>query len=189
MDTEARAGGAIAPPRTPMTDDVDLDVVLLAWPADAERRDHLAAVGRPRLLLVGPSAAPPTSADLLEDWVRSPADPDELAFRRATLAERARRLARPAAAPVLDDDGILRVGEAWSALPPLESRIVACLLRRAGAVVHRDDVVAAAWPGGAPNDPRALDVRIKVLRRRLAPLGLRIHTVAQRGHLLELPQP
>jgi DNA-binding response OmpR family regulator len=163
-------------------------VALLAWPADADHRDRLAALGRPRLLVVDPTAAPPSSADLLEDWVRSPADPEELAFRRATLAERARRRARPAVLPVLDADDILRLGDEWLALPPLEARIVGRLLATPGAVVRRADLVAAAWPDGPPTDPRALDVRVKVLRKRLAAFGLRIHTVAQRGHLLEVPR-
>ena len=185
MDTDFRTTGAHAPPCPPPVD--HLDVALLAWPADADQRDHLAALGRPRLLVVDPTSAPPASADLLEDWVRSPADPEELAFRRATLAERARRRSGPVVLPVLDDDGILRLGEDWLALSPLETRIVGRLLRDAGAVVRRDELAAAAWPDGPPSDPRALDVRVKVLRKRLALLGLRIHTVAQRGHLLEVP--
>jgi hypothetical protein len=190
VETRYRTNGAPAPscPPTadPPVDGTAPDVQLLAWPADAARVAELRLAARPRLLVVEPGAAPPTSADLLEDWVRSPADPDELAIRRATLADRARRR-RPAPVATLDDDGILRFAGAWLALPPLEVRLLAPLLARAGGVVRRGDLVRAAWPDGPPGDPRALDVRVKVLRRRLAPLGLGVHTVAQRGYLLEVP--
>lgn len=182
MDTPIGTVGAGAPPCPD-----DPTVVLLAWPSEADRRDQLAALGRPRLLVVDADAPPPGSADLLEDWVRSPADPHELALRRATLAERARRRSRPVALPTLDPDGILRSGDEWLALSPIESRLFGQLLERAGSVVHRADLADAAWPDGAPGDPRALDVRVKVLRRRLAPLGLRLHTVATKGYLLEVP--
>lgn len=163
-----------------------LSVAVLAWPADVAVRDQLAAAGRPRLLVVEPTAAPPTSADLLEDWVRSPADPEEVAFRRSTLLARARRRAQASAGPHLDADGVLHLDGAWLALSPLEARLVGCLLASPGAVARRNDLVAATWPDGPPSDPRALDVRVKVVRKRLAELGLRIHTVATKGYLLEV---
>ena len=41
------------------------------------------------------------------------------------------------------------------------------------------------WPNGVPN-ARAIDGRIKVLRTRIAPVGVRIHTVRGQGYLAEI---
>lgn len=165
----------------PTTDQDDHGVVLLRWPDDEERRQRLAASGRPRLLLVAPGHRAPTTIDPLEDWLRSPAEPEELAHRREGLMRRAK--GRPAL--VLDEDGVLRVGDAWVALTEVEHRLVAPLVRHLNAVVHRDDLLEAGWPDGPPSDPRAVDTGVKRVRRRLAPLGARIHAVAGRGYLLE----
>lgn len=59
------------------------------------------------------------------------------------------------------------------------------LLERMGAVVSREQLSRAGWPGGAPGR-NALDVHVLRVRRRIAPLGLAIRTVRSRGYLLEL---
>jgi hypothetical protein len=56
-------------------------VELIHWPTDLARRDHLAAAGQPRLLLVAPDALPPAVIDATEDWVRLPSDEREVALR------------------------------------------------------------------------------------------------------------
>ncbi|HEX7133080.1 MAG TPA: winged helix-turn-helix domain-containing protein [Iamia sp.] len=159
-----------------------LDVPLLRWPAEADRRAHLATAGRPRLLVLDAEAPPPLVWDDLEDWVRAPADPVEVQSRIATLAERAATVATPM--PVVDADGIVRWRGEWVAVPPIEARLLALLADRVGEVVRREDLVGAAWPRGLASD-RTLDGRIKHLRRRLAPLGLVIRTVRGVGFLLE----
>ncbi|HWJ96911.1 MAG TPA: hypothetical protein VNQ33_02060, partial [Acidimicrobiales bacterium] len=88
----------------------DAPIALLRWPADADRRSELSADGRPRLLLLDPGADPPASWDVLEDWVRMPADPAEIEARIATLM---RRTPTERPAPLLDGDGVLRVGATW----------------------------------------------------------------------------
>ncbi len=45
-----------------------MDVVLLRWPLERQRRDSLATEGRLRLLLVEEEAPAPVSEDLPEDW-------------------------------------------------------------------------------------------------------------------------
>ena len=45
--------------------------------------------------------------------------------------------------------------------------------------------MAAVWPQEPPDDPRALDNRVKAVRKRIEGTGLRIHTVRGRGLLLE----
>ena len=159
-----------------------MDVVLVKWPAEAERLEMLRIEEVPRLLLVDNGAAPPDPEDCLEDWVRVPASEAEVHSRLAALSSRAR--AHQPDRPVLDDDGVVRLGGAWVALPPVEARLATALLEKFGAVVGREALARAGWPAGAPGR-NALDVHILRIRRRLAPLGLAIRTVRSRGYLLE----
>ena len=154
----------------------------MRWPREEPSRARLRADGVPRVLLVEDGAPPPSVADELEDWIRVPADEADLHARVDALTRRAR--ARTAGAPTLDDDGVLRVADAWVPLPPVEARLTAALLERAGAVVSRDALGRAGWPDGAPGR-NALDVHVLRLRRRLGPVGLAIRTVRSRGYLLE----
>lgn len=162
----------------------DAPIALLRWPADADRRSELTEDGRPRLLLLDPDADPPASWDVLEDWVRMPADPAEIEARIATLM---RRLPSERPAPILDGDDVLRVGNRWVALPPVEARLVAALLARPDAVVSRERLLDAGWPAGEPagsTNGQILDGRIKLLRRRLVEVGLEVHTVRGVGFVL-----
>lgn len=162
-----------------------MDVEVLHWPTEAARRASLCAAGRPRLLLVPDGEAPPVPDDALEDWARLSHSQEDLRIRLATLAARAR--AQSPALPELDDDGVLRVGERWVPLPPVELRLTRALLDRLGAVVSRDVLARAGWPQGAPGR-NALDVHVLRLRRRLDPVGLVIRTVRSRGYLMELAE-
>ena len=159
-----------------------MDVTLLRWPGELHRSERLAEEGVPRLLLVDGGDAPPAIIDVLEDWIRVPADDIDIRARVATL--QARYDAAGAIAPLLDDDGVIRLGAAWVSLPPVEARITNALLERFGAVVSRETLARSGWPEGAPGR-NALDVHVLRLRRRLAPLGLVIRTVRSRGYLLE----
>lgn len=161
-----------------------MDVVLVRWPAEADRRQRLEAEGRPRLLLVESPAPAPVVVDPLEDWIRVPADELDVQARLATLEARF-AATRPSGPPTLDEDGVVRCGGAWASLPPVEARLTAVLLERFGAVVSREALARAGWPEGAPGR-NALDVHVLRLRRRLAPVGLVIRTVRSRGYLLEM---
>ena len=156
----------------------------MRWPAEAPRRQRLVAEEQPRLLLVEGDATPPEAVDCLEDWMRVPVDEAELAVRLGALAVRAAAHLAPHQ-PDLDDDGVLRRGRNWVALPPVEARLISAMLDRLGAVVSREALARAGWPEGAPGR-NALDVHVLRLRRRLAPVGLVIRTVRSRGYLLEL---
>jgi hypothetical protein len=166
------------------------DVTLVRWPEQEAVRATLRAEGRARMLLLNPSTPAPEPDDDLEDWVRIPVAEADLRARVRWLAHRVAR-ERPAEGdrgPVLDDDGLIRVGEDWVALPPVEHRLARALLDRLGAVVTRDALSSAGWPDGAPGR-NALDVHVLRLRRRLAPLSLTIHTVRSRGYLLAVDAP
>ena len=156
-------------------------VAILAWPEHADVAAACGRRGQPRLLLVAPEAEPPDDWDDLTDWVRLPVDERDLCARVAAL----QRLASPMPEPELDEFDVLRRGGHWTALAPIEARIFEVLLARCGTVVSRRDLGAAAWPAGMPNT-RALDGRLRRLRDRVEPLGLRVHNVRRRGLLLEV---
>lgn len=163
-----------------------MDVVLVRWPDERDRREELRRSGQPRLLVLDDSAPPPTELDLLEDWIRLPADDSDVAARVASLEQRAGE--HHGEVPSLDEDGVLRANHRWVALPPVEARLTSALLERYGAVVSRETLARAGWPDGAPGR-NALDVHVLRLRRRLDPLGLVIRTVRSRGYVLEAPPP
>src|SRR5262245_2318703 len=158
-----------------------VEVALVHWPAEQDRREELRRAGQPRLLLVE-RGAPPIPTDELEDWIRLPADDLDLRVRVEAL--RRRTDGDTGSVPALDDDGVLRLGDRWVSLPPVEARLTRALLGRFGAVVSRDSLAREGWPGGSPGR-NALDVHVLRLRRRLSPLRLAIRTVRSRGYLLE----
>lgn len=178
-----------------MVDDLDDDrpeIALVRWPEQESTRSALRRSRRPRVLLLPPGTPAPEPGDALEDWVRIPVAEADLRARVRWLAHRVaagRGEEDPGRGePVLDDDGLIRVGGRWVALPPVEHRLAQALLAKVGTVVTRDALSRAGWPEGAPGR-NALDVHVLRLRRRLAPLQLTIHTVRSRGYLLETRAP
>jgi DNA-binding response OmpR family regulator len=159
-----------------------MEISLIRWPADNGRRELLEAAGEARLLLIEDGFAPPAALDCLEDWIRVPAAEEDVQARLQALSLRTQ--VHSPATPDIDDDGVLRFGDRWVPLAPLEARLTSALLSRFGAVVSRETLIRALWPGKTPGR-NALDVHVLRLRRRLSPLGLAIKTVRSRGYLLE----
>lgn len=159
-----------------------MDVELLRWPSERDKRERLRGRGAPRLLLIEGGSEPPTVTDLLEDWIRVPADRLDVRARITGLIRRAdhpdRRL------PEIDETGLLVYGTNRVTLPPTEARILGRLIEGFGTVVSREELVDSAWPS-APSDRNVLDVHLVRLRRRIAISGLQIRTVRSRGLLLE----
>lgn len=155
---------------------------MVQWPEERGRRDELARAGRARLLVVDDESSPPIASDPLEDWVRCTAS--ELDVRARVEGLRLRLEQTLELVPELDDDGVIRFGDRWAPLPPVEARLTGALVHRFGAVVSRDELSQAGWPDGAPGR-NALDVHVLRLRRRLEPVRLAIRTVRSRGYLLE----
>ncbi len=156
-------------------------LAVVPWPAEAARRVALAAEGSPRLLVLDQGTSPPPLLDCLEDWVRAPVDEAEMHARLEAL--RLRVSCHRQVVPELDEEGFLRFGTRQVYLPPVEARLAEALLGRFGRVVGGASLMRAGWPGEAPSRGK-LDVRIHRLRRRLAPLGLVVTTVRQRGWML-----
>ncbi len=159
-------------------------VAIVAWPAEAERAAELARQVTPRLLLVAPGSEPPVDWDSRTDWVRLPADERDLCARVAALQRQASTLPPP----TLDEFDVLWRGPRWTALAPIEARLLRVLLDRCGSVVTQRELRAAAWPDCVPSS-RAVDARLKRLRDRVHVVGLEIHNVRRRGLLLEVHDP
>lgn len=155
-------------------------VVVVHWPQDAARAAELARARTPRLFLVAPEAEPPEMPDDLCAWVRLPANERDVQGLIVELRSRA-SLARP----ILGDHGLLWRGKQWVALSPIEARLTEAFIARPGRVLSRARLEKTGWPEGSPND-RSVDARIKALRRRIAPIGLRIHTVRGQGYIAEI---
>lgn len=159
-----------------------MNVELVRWPAQRERRDRLRALRQPRILLVEGDDPAPLTPDSLEDWVRLPVD-------RADLDARMRALAIVAQGgvgdePALDEWGVLRFCGRQATLPPLEARLARPLIQRYRSVISREELSRAGWPDGAPGR-NALDVHILRVRRRIEPVGLVVRTLRSRGYLVD----
>jgi hypothetical protein len=155
-------------------------VVVAHWPEDAARATELARARTPRLFLVAPEADPPEATDDLCAWVRLPAHERDVQALIVELRSRA-----SVDRPILGDHGLLWRGKRWVALSPIEARLTEAFIARPGRVLSRARLEKTGWPGGSPND-RSVDARIKALRRRIAPVGLRIHTVRGQGYIAEI---
>ncbi|MFT7602311.1 MAG: DNA-binding response OmpR family regulator [Acidimicrobiales bacterium] len=164
-----------------------MDVAILRWPKEETLRAELCAGRQPRLLLVEPSGLPPVTADLCEDWVRLPATDSDIQARVAGLRLRclvdSLSTPRPPSPLTLDRDGLLRNGEKWVALPPIDAALVRALIGSVGAVVSRAALQQAAWPTQKPSE-NTLDVHMTRLRRRLRQIDVSIRTVRSRGYVL-----
>ena len=88
----------------------------------------------------------------------------------------------------IDEHDVLWRGRAWCALAPIEATIVRTLIESQPRVVSRDELTARVWPDGAPKG-RPVDGRLHRLRERLEPLGVHIHSIRQRGLLLDVDPP
>ena len=131
-----------------------------------------------------PGQSLPPLAGCLEDWVVLPASDEEISARAAALLLRLRSHREDTRGlPRLDPVGVLHHGDRWVDLSPLEARLMGELLTHFGDPVATDDLVGAVWGSG---QPRAGNLRVHILRlrRRIAPMGLRIHSLPGRGYLL-----
>ena len=151
------------------------------WPA-CGTLPYVGPPDHPILYLVEPGVEPPLCTEL-EDWVPA-ADPGRRGRRPADRLIARSRFAGTMFTRV-DDDDVLRVGDDIVVLSLLEARLMRTLIDNLGSLVGRQALVEAIWPQEPPDDPRALDNRVKAVRKRIEGTGLRIHTVRGRGLLLE----
>ena len=86
--------------------------------------------------------------------------------------------------PTIDEFDIVRYGDRWIALGPVEARLARELVTTPGQVVPRSRLEAAGW-GDSPVRPNTTDRQMHRLRTHLALVGLALHTVRGHGYLLE----
>jgi hypothetical protein len=163
---------------------VDGGPVVLRWPDQRARRDALAALGRPRLLVVATGHTPPDGHDPLEDWVRDPADPVEHVIRLEGLRARHRARARGL---TMDEHGVLRFRDRWVALTERQQAVIGPLMADAGRSVPLAVLQRAYCAAGGPDDRAPLQRIVTNLRKRVAELGLGVHSLSGRAVLLEVP--
>lgn len=161
-----------------------LGVELVHWPRDEARRRSLARAGIARLLLVEPDADAPEQVGVDEDWVRVPADEQELWTRAERLSRLSSALDREL--PVLRDGRVLLRGSAAVVLSRSEAVVLGILLESVGSIVSRRELIDALWPDGAPPNSRALDGVIDRLRRRLVGMHLCIRAARGKGFVIYL---
>jgi DNA-binding response OmpR family regulator len=172
------AASVLAGPAEP----VGSDVVIVRWPEEAATLQRLRSLGRPRLLLVAPDATAPASEDCDEDWIRLPAEDADVRVRISTLVARAARHALP---PEVKGDGRLTFRGRWVGLTGIEEAVAGVLSQHFGEVVDHPTVEAAASLVRRPS-PNALRVSVSRLRKRIAPLGLVVRRVHNRGYVMDV---
>jgi DNA-binding response OmpR family regulator len=133
-------------------------------------------------LLVDADGSPPSPLGLAEDWVRWPADDDQLIGKAEHLLEAMAEYS--SVAPTIGTDRILRRAGASVALSPSEAKIVGRLLDHSGTVVGRDELEQLLWPDGHAPGQRSLDYVVQRLRRRIAELNICINTSRGRGFVI-----
>jgi len=159
--------------------DDESGVAMVEWPEGEADLLDLDRRGIPRLLMVAPAITPPLCADSLEDWVRLPVDESDLRARLSTLAERHRvRMTL-----TIDEHGVLRQDNTLVLLSPYEQRIAEVLIENFGTIVSREVIERRLWNESDPSSI-AMRVHISRLRKRIAPLGLRISCVVNVGYVL-----
>ena len=135
-----------------------------------------------------------------DDYVTKPYSPRELVARiRAVLRRNAKETATEAAPPTLSagpvrmdvDRHVVTVSGAAVQLPLKEFELLELLLRNAGRVLTRGQLIDRVWGADYVGDTKTLDVHIKRLRAKveLEPSNpTRIVTIRGYGYKYEVPR-
>jgi two-component system response regulator CpxR len=129
-----------------------------------------------------------------DDYLPKPFEPDELIARMRAVLRRSGRLSI-LRNQVLDVNGVRMMSgtrQAWAQeieldLTTIEFDILELLVRSAGRIVSRAELVAAIHQRPAAPLERSLDVHVSHLRKKLGPLGQLIQTVRGVGYMFRAP--
>jgi DNA-binding response OmpR family regulator len=91
----------------------------------------------------------------------------------------------PAERPTLDDDGLLRYGGRWVAIPDTQLGIATLLVHNVGRLVHNADVRRAYQASGGTGTDASLRSAVHRLRHRIGQLDLLLRVVRDRGLVLD----
>ena len=177
-------------------DAIILDVVL----PDADgfsvcRRLRARAIDTPILMLTGRQAVADRVRGLdagADDYLAKPFSFEELLARLRALTRRGRTRQLTAVLShgciELDQhDRVVRVKGTPVSLTATEFRLMEYLLRRAGALVTRDELAAHVWDGAVAQESNVIDVYVSYLRKSLGPEAARlVKTVRGMGYMLEV---
>jgi len=136
-------------------------VATIDWPFDHDRRAALASLSLPCLLLLPASAPPPADCGPHEDWVRVPAEADEVDLRCATLVGRSGAVTTRADGPSFASVQFL----------------VDVLANRLGVPIARAALRLAYETVGGSASPRRFADDLARCRRALALCGIRVDTL------------
>ena len=176
-------------------DVIVLDVIL----PDADginlcRRLRARTIDTPILLLTGRHGVSERVRGLdagADDYLAKPFSFEELLARLRALTRRGRTRQLTAvltSGPIeLDQrDRVVRVNGIPVSLTATEFRLMEYLLRRAGALVTRDELAVHVWDGAVVRESNVIDVYVSYLRKSLGPEGARlVKTVRGLGYMLE----
>lgn len=124
---------------------------------------------------------PPVCTDLNEDWVRAPISRQDIEARVRALRQRsnARRT------PVLDASGVLHFDSRSITISSTQAELLDQFVSHYRNVVYRSELEQRLTSHIRSTTRNSLDLHIMRIRRRIAPVDLRIRTVRGRGYLLE----
>ncbi len=124
-----------------------------------------------------------------DDYLTKPFIFAELVARLRVLARRTPATSRESIGDLRLDPvrHVLTSGENVAELTPTEFRLTGALMSRAGEVIRRREMIAAAWPSGSIVHDNTVDVYVRRLRKKIAEVESEtsIHTVHGVGYRLE----
>lgn len=128
-----------------------------------------------------------------DDYLAKPFDLDELEARLRALFRRTGGTTSDSGAGAphcgrlrLDAaSGAIHQGQEVLDLSPRESRLLRCLLERAGRAVAREQLFEVVFPGTTDVQSEAIEVVVYRLRRKLAGTGTALVTLRGLGYLLK----
>jgi hypothetical protein len=157
-------------------------VAVLQWPRDAHRAERFFDLGIPCLWFVQDAADLPPARGNSEEWLLQAASDCEVHECLERLSDSA--VAQRSAAPELEDDGWLHIGEHGIQLTPPESCLAAPLIAHFGEAVDDDLLTLRSAPAVAARRNSTFASELDHLGEDCKSLGLEVVRATERRHLI-----
>lgn len=126
----------------------------------------------------------------VDDFLSKPFNTRELALRVAAILRRTRKASAPAQGEVLRHRKLavdlaqhqVRVDDSLVTLTAREFDVLARMMRSAGRVLSRRQLLEEVWGTRSGKTPRVVDTHVKWIRRKLGPAGEYIETLRGVGY-------